>query len=477
MNVDTNFNMLIDGELCGADAMFDVVNPANEQVIASVPNARPADLDRAVAAARGAFPAWSALSIDDRKEKLKALGNAIWANADSLSALLTKEQGKPLHEAKMEVMGAGYWLQAYTGLDLPVTVNEDSAERYSETRHLPIGVVGAIAPWNFPLLLAMFKIPPALLAGNTVVLKPSPYTPLTTLKMGELARDILPAGVLNIITGGDDLGPWMTAHPGIDKISFTGSTQTGRRVMASAAPTLKRLTLELGGNDPAIVLPDVDVAAIAPRLFWAAFGNNGQVCIAAKRIYIHKDVYEPLKRAIADYAGTVKVGDGAAEGTQLGPINNQAQFRRILALIQDAKDTGCHVLTGGSAHEGAGYFVPPTIIDNPPESSRVVQEEQFGPIMPLLQYEDYDDLIRRVNASDFGLAASVWGQDLAQAQRIADRIASGTVWINEIQHLSPLAAFGGMKQSGLGVEGGVDGLLEYTYAKTTTRAKPASAAV
>ena len=474
MNVDTDFRMLIDGQLEAGGATFDVLNPANEQVIARAPEATAADLDRAVAAARKAFPGWAATPIDERKAKLKALGDAVFANADGLAQLLTREQGKPLHEAKMEVMGSGYWLQACTALNLPVTVNEDSEDRYSETRHVPLGVVGAIAPWNFPLLLAMFKVPPALLAGNTVVLKPSPFTPLSTLKFGELAASILPRGVLNIVTGGDDLGPWMTAHPGIDKISFTGSTQTGRRVMASAAPTLKRVTLELGGNDAAIVLPDVDVEQVAPQLFWASFGNNGQVCIAAKRIYIHRDIYERLKNAIVAYARTVKVGDGAAEGTQIGPINNRRQFHRVLELIQDAKDRGYKLLLGGDRPGGPGFFVPPTIIDNPPENSRIVQEEQFGPVMPLIPYEDYEDLISRVNATDYGLAASIWAKDVDKAQAIAARIASGTVWINEIQQLSPLAAFGGMKQSGMGVEGGVDGLLEYTSAKTLTRRKKAA---
>lgn len=267
MPFDTTYRMLIGGALEAGSAKFDVINPATETVLAEAPDATPADLDRAVAAARAAFPSWAATPIAERKAALSALANAIWANADDFKRLLTLEQGKPHAEAGGEVMGAGYWLQANTALDLPETVNEDSDDRFSVTRHIPLGVVGAIAPWNFPLILAMFKVAPALLAGNTMVLKPSPFTPLTTLKFGELAKDILPPGVLNVISGGDALGPWMTSHPGFDKISFTGSTATGRRVMASAAPTLKRVTLELGGNDAAIVLPDVDVEKIAETLF------------------------------------------------------------------------------------------------------------------------------------------------------------------------------------------------------------------
>jgi aldehyde dehydrogenase (NAD+) len=361
------------------------------------------------------------------------------------------------------------WLKGAATLDLPVTVNEDSAERYSETRHVPIGVVGAIAPWNFPMILAMFKVGPALLAGNTLVLKPSPFTPLTTLKFGEIAAGILPPGVLNVVTGGDALGPWITGHPGIDKVSFTGSTATGRRVMQTASATLKRVTLELGGNDPAIVMPDVDVAKVAEELFWAAFRNNGQICIATKRMYVHTDIYDELKTAIVAYAKTVKIGDGAEQGTQIGPINNKPQYDRVLDLIGDAKDRGYSFLIGGEQSDAPGYFIPVTIIDNPPEDSRIVQEEQFGPILPLIRFDDLDDVIAKANATEFGLGASVWSADEDRALAVAQRIASGTVWINETQHLTPLAAFGGMKQSGLGVEGGREGLLEYTNAQTVTR--------
>ena len=263
----------------------------------------------------------------------------------------------------------------------------------------------------------------------------------------------------------------MTEHPGFDKISFTGSTQTGRRVMASAAPSLKRVTLELGGNDPAIVLPDVDIAAVAEKLFWAAFTNNGQICIATKRMYIHDAIYEPLRDAIVEYAKTVKVGDGSEPGTQIGPINNDLQHRRVLELISDAREKGYKILTGGDVPAGNGFFIPVTIIDNPPEDSRIVQEEQFGPVLPLIRYSDIDDAIARANATDYGLGASIWSADEDAAYALAGRIQSGTIWVNETQHLSPLAAFGGLKQSGIGVEGGLEGLLEYTAAQTLVRRK------
>ncbi|WP_394648632.1 aldehyde dehydrogenase family protein [uncultured Sphingomonas sp.] len=474
MEFDGPFTMTIGGQAVAGTATFDVVNPATEAVIAAAPDATRAQLDEAVASARAAFPGWAATPIEERRALIDRLGDAVMAQLDGFARLLTAEQGKPHGDAQNEIGGAALWLKGAATLDLPVTVNEDSGDRYSETRHVPIGVVGAIAPWNFPMVLAMFKVGPALLAGNTMVLKPSPFTPLTTLKFGELAATILPPGVLNVVSGGDALGPWLTEHPDIDKVSFTGSTATGRRVMQSASATLKRVTLELGGNDPAIVLPDVDVAAVAEKLFWAAFANNGQVCIATKRMYVHEDIYDALKEALVAYAATVKVGDGSEQGTRLGPINNRPQYERVLDLIRDAKERGYTFLTGGDTSETPGYFVPVTIIDNPPEDSRIVQEEQFGPVLPLLKFRDVEDALARANASDYGLGASVWGSDEDAAFAVAERIASGTVWVNETQHLTPLAAFGGIKQSGVGVEGGLEGLLEYTNVKTLVRRRQAA---
>lgn len=476
MTTQAPYTMTIGGQAVSGATSFDVLNPATGQVIGSAPDCTPEQLDAAVAAARKAFPAWSATPIEKRREALLGIAGVLGGNVEELKRLLTSEQGKPHEGAMGDVLGGAYWCQATSTLEIPEKVVEESAERHGITRHVPIGVVGAIAPWNFPIILAMFKVAPALLAGNTVVLKPSPFTPLTTLRMGELLRGVLPDGVLNIVTGGDSLGPWMTSHPGIDKISFTGSSATGRKVMASASETLKRVTLELGGNDAAIVLPDVDVAEVAEKLFWAAFGNSGQICIATKRMYVHKDIYEPLKTAIVDYAKTVKMGDGAEQGTQLGPINNKLQYERVLDLIADSKAKGYKFLMGGEASPAPGYFVPITIIDNPPENSRIVQEEQFGPVLPLLSFDTLEEAIDRANASPYGLGASIWTADEAKALDISSRIAAGTVWINETQHLSPLGAFGGHKQSGLGSEGALEGLLEYTNTQTVYVKKPAVAA-
>jgi aldehyde dehydrogenase (NAD+) len=476
MTTQASYTMTIGGQAVSGATSFDVLNPATGQVIGSAPDCTPEQLDAAVAAARKAFPVWSATPIEKRREALLGIAGVLGGNVEELKRLLTSEQGKPHEGAMGDVLGGAYWCQATSTLEIPEKVVEDSAERHGITRHVPIGVVGAIAPWNFPIILAMFKVAPALLAGNTVVLKPSPFTPLTTLRMGELLRGVLPDGVLNIVTGGDALGPWMTSHPGIDKISFTGSSATGRKVMASASETLKRVTLELGGNDAAIVLPDVDVAEVAEKLFWAAFGNSGQICIATKRMYVHKDIYEPLKTAIVDYAKTVKMGDGGEQGTQLGPINNKLQYERVLDLIADSKAKGYKFLMGGDVSPAPGYFVPITIIDNPPEDSRIVQEEQFGPVLPLLSFDTLEEAIDRANASPYGLGASIWTADEAKALDISSRIAAGTVWINETQHLSPLGAFGGHKQSGLGSEGALEGLLEYTNTQTVYIKKPAVAA-
>ena len=476
MTTQAPYTMTIGGQAVSGASSFEVLNPATGQVIGSAPDCTPEQLDAAVAAARKAFPAWSATPIEKRREALLGIAGVLGGNVEELKRLLTSEQGKPHEGAMGDILGGAYWCQATSTLEIPEKVVEESAERHGITRHVPIGVVGAIAPWNFPIILAMFKVAPALLAGNTVVLKPSPFTPLTTLRMGELLRGVLPDGVLNIVTGGDSLGPWMTSHPGIDKISFTGSSATGRKVMASASETLKRVTLELGGNDAAIVLPDVDVAEVAEKLFWAAFGNSGQICIATKRMYVHKDIYEPLKTAIVDYAKTVKMGDGAEQGTQLGPINNKLQYERVLDLIADSKAKGYKFLMGGDVSPAPGYFVPITIIDNPPENSRIVQEEQFGPILPLLSFDTLEEAIDRANASPYGLGASIWTADEAKALDISSRIAAGTVWINETQHLSPLGAFGGHKQSGLGSEGALEGLLEYTNTQTVYVKKPAVAA-
>jgi acyl-CoA reductase-like NAD-dependent aldehyde dehydrogenase len=461
-----NYTLTIAGKAATTAGWREIVNPATAAFFALAPDAGHAELDAAVASARAAYPAWAATALDDRRGMLRQIAAVITENLEGLSRPLVQEQGKPLADARAEIGGAAYWATATADLELPVQIADGPMGR-SETRHVPLGVVGAIVPWNFPIILAMFKLAPGLLAGNTMVLKPSPFTPLTTLRLGELLRPVLPPGVVNVISGGDSLGPLMTAHADIDKISFTGSTATGKRVMQGAAATMKRLTLELGGNDAAIVLPDVDVAGITERLFWAAFKNSGQLCIATKRVYIHEAIYDALAASLAAYARTVVVGEGFEAGVQMGPIQNRAQFDRVSALIGDARATGLTFLAGGELRgERPGYFIPVTLIDNPPDDARVVTEEAFGPVLPLLKYRDVDDAVARANASRMGLGGTVWSADVANAARIAARLETGTVAINGPTSPSPLAPFAGHKESGLGAEGGQAGLLNYTNPRT-----------
>ncbi|MFI9557584.1 aldehyde dehydrogenase family protein [Nonomuraea endophytica] len=456
--------MTIDGAAVPGAGTFEVINPADESVVAQAPLCSPAQLDDAIVSARMAQPAWAALTYDERGRLIVAAADAVQARAQELGRLLSAEQGKPLQDAINEIGGFGYWLRESAALRLPETVNEDSEVRHSVTRRVPLGVAGVIVPWNYPVGNAGFKLAPALLAGNTAVWKPSPYTPLTTLTVGQILRQVLPPGVLNVLSGDDALGPRMSAHPGLDMISFTGSTRTGRQVMAAAAASLTRVTLELGGNDPAIVLPDVDVEQAAEKLFWGAFANSGQVCLAIKRLYIHRRVYEPLKRALSDYCAGVKIGNGAEPGVQLGPVQNRPQYERVLALIREVEP----FVIGGQRGDGPGFFIPPTLIDNPPESSRIVQEEQFGPVLPLLVFDDTEQAIARANAGEYGLGASVWSADPGAALAIARRLQAGTMWVNEVQRLTPHVTFAGHKQSGIGSESGLEGLLEYTLPQTIT---------
>ena len=465
----TDYKNLIDGEMVDNGEWLEVLNPANEQVVGRVPASGKDELDRAVAAARRAFKTWKKTSHEERQQVIQGIAAAIKENADELFRLLTTEQGKPHAQAQQEIYGAAGLAAAQSTLTLDDVVNQDDDTRLSRTRRVPVGVVGGIVPWNFPIMMAIQKIVPALVAGCTIVLKPSPFTPLTTLRIAELIKDVVPAGTVNIITGEDTLGPLITGHPDIDKITFTGSTATGKKIMEGAAGDLKRITLELGGNDASIVLPDADVQKVAEQLFWSSFSNAGQVCIAAKRIYIHEDIYDDLSKAIAEYAKTVVVGDGSQQGTGVGPIQNKKQYDRVLELIQDAKDNGYKFLTGGDKDpSGTGYYVPITILDNPPEDARIVAEEQFGPVMPLMKFGSVDEVIERANNSEYGLAGAVWTKDTDKGVEIAEQLETGTVWINEFMQLSPFAPFGGHKQSGFGAEYGIDGLKEFTYPQVIT---------
>jgi acyl-CoA reductase-like NAD-dependent aldehyde dehydrogenase len=446
----TDFFLLIDGAAATAPSSLDVINPATGQVFARCPAAGRNELDIAVAAARRAFPAWRDLSYNDRAECIRGFCDSLKQHQDELARLLTMEQGKPISQAKDEITRAATQSEGLTKIPIAPQVIEDSDQRRIELHWVPLGVAGIITPWNAPINLAAGPLVSALYTGNCVVLKPSPYTPLCTLKLGEIAREHFPRGVVNVLAGGDDLGRWMTEHPGIDKIGFTGSVEAGKQVMAAAAKTLKRVTLELGGNDAAIVLDDVDPKAIAPKLFFASFVNSGQVCMAIKRIYAHERVYDALCGALADEARKAKIGSGLEPDTQLGPIQNREQYERVLGILEDTKRSGARILAGGEVPAGDGYFVPPTIVAEIDEHSRLVREEQFGPIVPVLKFSDEDDALRRANDTRYGLSGSVWSSNPERAAALASKLEVGTAWVNHHRATSATVPFGGAKESGIG---------------------------
>ncbi|MBT4854770.1 MAG: aldehyde dehydrogenase family protein [Halieaceae bacterium] len=466
----SDYSMLINGKSVGAEGSIEVVNPATEAAIATVPEASLAQLDDAVAAARRALPGWSAHSMDERRALILKIADRLEENIGELAQLLSEEQGKPIEGfaglgAMFELGGSLAWIRYTASLDLPVEVIQDNDEARIEVHRKPVGVVGSITPWNYPLLITCWHIIPGLLAGCTVVAKPSEYTPLTVLKAMHLISDLLPPGVVNIVTGKGELGAAISSHSDIDKIVFTGSTRTGKRIMEAAADNLKRLTLELGGNDAAIVLPDTNVAEAAGKIFATAMINNGQTCAALKRLYVHEDIYEEMCEALAGIAGSVKTGP-ASESPDFGPIQNKMQYDRVCELAESAKADGATFLTGGEPMPGPGYFFPVTIVKDIPESSRLVQEEPFGPILPVVSFSDVEDALEKANAVSVGLGGSVWSSDVAVAQKLASRLECGTAWVNNHAMIQPDAPFGGVKQSGVGVEFGRYGLVEYTNIQT-----------
>ncbi len=457
----SRFTMTIGGEAVLSDASVPVVNPALGSAFAECPDASRGQLDNAMDAAQKALPSWRRDEAK-RREALLACAQALQANADALGETLCLEQGKPLAAAKGEVLGSAFWFQATAGLPIPTDVISDTDAEYVELRRRPLGVVGAITPWNFPVILAVWKIAPALLTGNTMVLKPSPYTPLSTLQLGEVLRDVLPPGVLNVVAGGDGLGAWITEHPIPRKISFTGSVATGKRIMAAAAQDLKRVTLELGGNDPAIVLKDVDPEATAQKLFASAFENCGQLCVAIKRVYVEEEIHAPLVEALAERARALKVGPGMEEGSEMGPVNNRPQYERVLELMEAARQDGARFAAGGEPLPGDGYFIAPSIATELSDGSRLVDEEQFGPVLPVVPVSNAEDAIERANRTHFGLGGSVWTGDRERGVEIAGELECGTAWVNRHGAMSPYAPFGGFKWSGIGRENGTWGLEEFT---------------
>ncbi|WP_182378906.1 aldehyde dehydrogenase family protein [Nocardioides sp. WS12] len=454
--------LLINGEVVTTARRREVINPATGDAFTAVPDATPADLDNAVAAARRAFTGWSKTSLQGRQMAVQRMVAVIRENLDELSLLVTLEQGKPLAKARGEIESGLRYCEAYAQMQIPVEVVRDDATERTEIRRAPLGVVGAITAWNYPILLALWKIAPGLVAGNTIIVKPSPLTPVATMRLAELLHDVFPVGVFQVVSGGDDIGPALTSHRGINKISFTGSVATGKAIMASAAGTLKRLTLELGGNDAGIVLDDADPASIAADLYWGGLSNCGQVCAGLKRLYVPKRLADQVSDALAAVAATVRVGNGLEDGVDMGPIQNEAQLNRVNSLVESSLARGAREIFRGEAPSGPGYFHPVTLVRADDESLPIVEQEQFGPVLPIIAYDDLDDAIARANASDLGLGASVWSPDEARAIDVAERLEAGSVWVNQHPAMSPDTPFGGVKQSGLGVESSLHGLLAYT---------------
>ncbi|KAK4555962.1 hypothetical protein LTR86_007182 [Recurvomyces mirabilis] len=458
-----SFHNTVDGKPRGGKEKHRGVNPATGEELWEVPIANQQDVDDAVVSAQKAFESWSQVPMEKRKEQITKFKEHYLNYVDEMTDLLCEETGKPRQVAEMETKGVVGFIDFHLSLTLPEEREEDH-EKVMLTRYTPLGVVGAICPWNFPIILSLGKVIPALLTGNTVIIKPSPYTPYTTLKVVELAQEIFAPGIVQAVGGDDKLGPMLTTHPNIQKISFTGSIATGKKVMAAAASTLKRVTLELGGNDASIVLPDVDIKKVAPELVMGAFQNSGQVCVATKRIYIHQDIYDEMLKEMVEFTKTIKTG-APGSNALLGPIQNKMQYEKVQTFFADSKAKGYKFAVGApEVEQGKGYFIQPTIIDNPPNDSRIIQEEPFGPIVPTQPWTDEEEVIRRANNTNAGLGACVWGKDVERAERIGKRLQAGSVFVNSWEKPTPQAIFGGHKESGIGGEWGKEGIKAYCNA-------------
>jgi acyl-CoA reductase-like NAD-dependent aldehyde dehydrogenase len=465
--------MTIDGKRAPVDNYREIRNPANtDEVVGYAPVGTREHLEYAIGAAARAFASWRHSSDEDREEACLAIARTIADNSGELQELLTREQGKPLKGlgSEFELDGCVAWAGYTAALDLPAKVLEESEKSRIVMHREPVGIVASITPWNWPLLIAIWQVVPALRMGNTVVMKPSPYTPLSTLRLFELVGEALPPGLINVVSGDDDLGSELSRHKDINKIAFTGSITAGKNIMANAAPTLKALTLELGGNDPAIMLPDADPVKFAEALFWGAMINSGQTCGAIKRLYVHESIFERTCEELLAVSARIPMGDGMDQTNLLGPLQNQRQFDRVIELVEDARAQGARILIGGCPTGGNNYFYPVTLVADIEDGTRLVNEEQFGPVLPIIRYADVDEAIRNANALDYGLGASVWGADAERMRRIAARLEAGTVYINKHGEIAPHVPFGGIKSSGIGVEFGVEGLAAYTLIKIVNAA-------
>ncbi|MDD5324597.1 MAG: aldehyde dehydrogenase family protein [Polaromonas sp.] len=460
----------INGQLVSSEQSMESINPATGETLGRVPVSSQAQVAQAIAAARAAQPAWAARPDSERKALMMKVAEVIKANAPYLSEWVTKEQGKPLGGvgpdqvpgARFELWGCEVWTQVPASLDLPVEVVFEDETRRDEVHRKPFGVIAAIAPWNWPLMIAIWQIIPSIRSGSTVVIKPSEYTTIGTLELVRLISEVLPKGVINTVSGAGEVGAFLTSNPGIDKIMFTGSARTGSRIAEAAARNMVPTTMELGGNDAAIVLPDADPKAIAMGLFWGAFINMGQTCACAKRLYVHESIFDQTVQALKELAQAMPMGNGMDDGMVMGPIQNKMQYDKVVDLVESAKKAGATIVCGGQPKGGAGYFYPLTLVTGLQDGARLVDEEQFGPVLPIIKYRDLDQAVASANRLSAGLGASVWSSDVERAKEVASRIQAGTVWINQHGMIHPMVPFGGIKGSGYGVEFGVEGLKSVT---------------
>ena len=468
--------LLIGGKRCGAVAeeTIDVLDPATGERIGAIPRGRAADVNAAVVAARRAFATWSRSGASVRERLLLRLADLIERDAEDLARLEALDNGKPVTFARsidlpfvLETFRyfAG-WPSKLEGSVIPL--DDERSLYHTYTQRQPIGVVGQIIPWNFPLLMAAWKLAPALAAGCTVVLKPAELTPYTALRLGELIEEAgFPAGVVNIVTGyGAEAGQAIVNHPGIDKIAFTGSTAVGKAIMASAATTLKRVTLELGGKSPTIIMPDADLATAVPAAAQACFFNSGQLCFAGTRLFAPRAHLDAVLEGVAATAVTFPMGPGLDEGSLLGPLISEKQMGRVVDMVDEGRRHGAAIYAGGKRHGERGWFVEPTIAVTDDISNPLFRDEVFGPVLTVTAYDDVDEVVGLANATDYGLGAVVYTRDLSQAHLLARRIEAGTIWVNCELLTKPGLPFGGFKQSGVGRENGAAVLDHYTELKS-----------
>ncbi len=476
-------NLLIDGKWVPAKSgkTFDVFDPATDEVIARVAEGDKADIDAAVAAAKKAFYSgpWSRMSPSERGRIIHRIGDLIYENIDLMAELEALDNGKPIAVAKAAdcTLAADMfhymsgWATKIEGKHIPISALAAQGDFVSYTREEPVGVVGQIIPWNFPLLMAVWKLAPALATGCTIILKVAEETPLAALMLGELMLQAgLPDGVVNIVPGfGETAGAALAGHPDVAKIAFTGSTEVGKLIVNAAARDLKRVTLELGGKSPNIVLADADIDLVIPGATSSLFYNHGQCCNAGSRLYVHKSIFDKVVDGIAQQVAQIRLGHGLAEGTDMGPLVSRVQLDRVCGFLESGKQEGARALVGGERVQSNGYFAPPTVLVNTNPTMRVVREEIFGPVLVAMPFDDVDDaLISEANNSVYGLAAGVWSRDLGKATQIANRLEAGSVWLNCYHVFDAALPFGGYKQSGWGREMGEAALKNYLQTKAIT---------